>query len=71
MSELKLLDIDVNQADTYLWTNSTIILSWIIHTRQFQAYVENRIARIYDLIITIPTFQRSGYMFPLPITPLI
>ncbi|XP_022173340.1 uncharacterized protein LOC111035855, partial [Myzus persicae] len=48
-AELKLLNIIIAPSDVYLWTDSTIVISWIRSQNLFQVYVSNRLARILDL----------------------
>ncbi|KAL4154334.1 hypothetical protein QTP88_000213 [Uroleucon formosanum] len=48
-TELKSLNIIIASYDVYLWTDSTIVISWIRSQSLFQVYVANRLARILDL----------------------
>lgn len=48
-TELELLNIIIAPSDVYLWTDSTIVISWIRIQSLFQVYVSNRLARILDL----------------------
>ncbi|XP_022168208.1 uncharacterized protein LOC111032244 [Myzus persicae] len=47
--ELNLLNITVSPSNIYLWSDSTIVISWICSNSLFQVYVSNRLARIHDL----------------------
>ena len=45
------LVLSVSLQDTFAWTNSTIVLSWLsINPRHLKTFVGNRISQIVDLI---------------------
>ncbi|XP_060860146.1 uncharacterized protein LOC132937339 [Metopolophium dirhodum] len=48
VDELTRMDIQVNQSNVMLWTDSTIVLAWIKSSQPLKSYVANRVARILD-----------------------
>jgi len=48
-TELKILDIQIDASDVYLWSDSTIVIAWIKSLSLFQAYVANRLSRIREV----------------------
>ena len=43
--------LDISLHDTYAWTDSTVVLSWLAgDPRRFKPYVANRVSRIVDRI---------------------
>jgi len=48
LDELRRMDIQVNQSNVVLWTDSTIVLAWIKTSQPLKSYVANRVARILD-----------------------
>lgn len=47
-TEFKRLDINIHESDIFLWSDSSVVISWINCRQPLKSYVANRVAQILD-----------------------